>query len=72
MGQWEGKREEEDSHFFCLPIIHRVLTIFNLTLFSFRFVNNIPTGKKNVRQLLKLGLILGYAVSVTETAFLFL
>ena len=68
----KGKEKKRDSHFFCLPIIHRELTIFNLTLFSFRFVNNIPTGKKNLRQLLKLGLILGYAVSITETAFLFL
>ena len=66
------KRRRETAIFSVFPSSTACLLCFNLTLFSFRFVNNIPTGKKNVRQLLKFGLILGYAVSVTETAFLFL
>ena len=66
------KRRRETAIFSVFPSSTACLLFFNLTLFSFRFVNNIPTGKKNARQLLKLGLILGYAVSITEAAFLFL
>ena len=66
------KRRRETAIFSVFPSSTACLLCFNLTLFSFRFVNNIPTGKKNVWELLKLGLILGYAVSITETAFLFL